>query len=80
MKVELHTQDEVVGEITLGEDGICLGSNAVATSLMADLSIVEVGGRRGAPARLTPRDGERYLRALPINVSGSYFWATLIED
>lgn len=80
MKVELHTQDEVVGEITVGEDGVCVGSTATATSLMADLNVVEVGGRRGAPKRLTPQDGERYLRALPINVSGSYFWAEFVED
>jgi hypothetical protein len=29
---------------------------------------------------LYPSDGEEFLKALPQNYNGSYFWAVLIED
>lgn len=76
MKVELRTEKGVVGEITLENDGSCHGSNEVARHVMETHQIVEPGT---PPKPLTAADGERYLRALPLNIGGAYFWATLVD-
>lgn len=76
MIVELHSQDGVVGEIALSASGRAVGLNDVAERTITDIKIVEPGN---PPTLLTPDDGERYLRALPLNLAGTYFWAELAE-
>lgn len=75
MKVELHTQKGVVGEIVL-RDGVAVSDDDTGQSVIASTSIVEAGN---PPKPLRPDDGERYLRALPLCISGAYFWATLSD-
>lgn len=77
MKVELHTQKGKVAEVSLNDDGVAVGSNATAQEILDHLAVVEPGN---PPTPLRPRDGERYLRAMPLCVSGAYFWATLTDD
>lgn len=74
MRVELHNQQGVVGEITLSADGVALPSNETAHQTIEETVVIAPG-----PKRMQPEDGEEYLRALAVSLSGSYFWAELIE-
>lgn len=76
MIVELHNQEGLVGEITLSAAGRAVGLNGAAQSTIEDTKIFEPGD---PPTLLTPEDGERYLRAMPFALAGSYFWAELVE-
>ena len=77
IRVELHTHEGVVGEITLSSGGVAVGSNGIARKMMEDTKIVQPGR---PPTLLKPSDGERYIRALPVNLHGSRFWAELVEE
>jgi hypothetical protein len=75
VKVELHTWTGGVGEVRL-DRGRAVGSNERTRRLIASTKIVE-------PETfdlLRPSEGERYLRALPATLSGSYLTAVLVED
>lgn len=76
MHVELRNQQGTVATVSLGRGGAAQASDAVNQRLLDDLAVVEPG----STDRLTPEDGERYLRALPANLRGSYLWAVLVED
>jgi hypothetical protein len=75
MKVVLSTRAGKRGEITLDENGVAVGSNARTRSLMNGTRITEPDTFK----RLEPKDGERYLRALPDNLSGAYVVADFVE-
>ena len=75
MRVELHNEKGVLGEIVL-KDGIAVGSNALAQRTIDDTLIVTPGK---PPQQVKPGDGEAYLKALPLCLRGSYFWAELQE-
>ena len=66
---------EVAGEATLDDDGQVVfgpGLEKVARRVVV---------KPGQPDhRLVPEDGEEYLRALPFNWRGTYFWAQVVED
>lgn len=77
MRVELFTEDGLVGEITLGQGDVCVGSNDLAARLMAETRVAAPGS---PPVGVTPADGERYLRALPLTFRGPRFWAAFRSD
>lgn len=73
-RVELHSQaNGLVGEVEL-RDGVARPSNDAAEATMLDTKIVAPG-----PRVLKPEDGEEYLRAMPLALNGTYFWAELVE-
>lgn len=74
MRVELHSQEGVLGEVTLA-DGVAVPSNAVARETMEGTKISLPGS---PPELVRPEDGERYLKGLAVSLRGSYFWAKLI--
>lgn len=74
MRVDLHNQTGVVGEVTLSGDGLAIPSNDLARRTIEETVITAPG-----PKVVTPADGEDYLRALPLCLSGTYFWAELVE-
>jgi hypothetical protein len=74
MHVELRNREGVTGEVRV-LDGVAVGSNLSTRRMLADVVIVEPG----TLVRLTPTDGDRYLRALPHNIAGSYLWANMIS-
>lgn len=76
MRVELRDQQGTVATVTLGRGGAAVASDAANQRLLDSLAVVEPG----TTDRLTAADGERYLRALPANLRGSYLWAVLVED
>ena len=47
-----------------------------STAWVADLVVVQPGR---PSERLTPVDGERYLKALPYAVRGTYTWGELVR-
>jgi hypothetical protein len=69
--VELHDQKGVVGEITLA-GGVAVPSNALARRTIEQTKIIWPGN---PPQEVKPEDGERYLKALLVNLNGTYFWA-----
>ena len=74
MHVDLHTQDGTVGTVKL------VGANARATDesnqkFLDTLTVIEPGSLMP----LGSESGGRYLRALPVNLRGSYFWADLVD-
>ena len=74
MRVDLHNQQRVVGTVTL-DGGHAVASDEQIQALLDSVRIVE-------PRTLVPlglESGERYLRALPANLRGSYFWAVLVD-
>lgn len=74
MRVELHSQEGVVGEVSL-VDGVATPSNEVARKAMAETKIVLPG-----PELVRPEDGGRYLKGLLASLQGSYFWAELKDS
>ena len=60
------------GRVTLGPNGIVMDDGA--RSFLSDYFVVEPD----TLVPLTPDDGERYIRALPSNLRGTYVWARLI--
>lgn len=63
---------EAVGHARLKKGHVVL---EVPADLRDTVETVIIGSRR-----LTPADGEEYLRALPVAFSGSYFRAKLNEN
>lgn len=74
MRVELHNHGGVVGEVTLS-GGVAVPSNGLAGRTMDETQIVA----GDPPALVRPEDGEAYLRAMARNLTGSYFWAVLVD-
>lgn len=74
MRVELHNRNGVVAHVDL-VGGVAVGSNQIAERTMDETKIVEPGN---PPKLVKPADGERYLRALPVCLAGTYFWAELV--
>jgi hypothetical protein len=75
MKVVLHTNSGEAGTLRLD------GSNVVADSPAGE-SVLQhnVIVEPDTLVKLTPDKGERYLRAVPANLNGTYFWASIEED
>jgi hypothetical protein len=73
MKAVLRTRHGKRGEIRF-EKGRAVGSNARTRRLLEQTQITEPGTLK----TLEPSDGERYLRALPANLSGMYATADLV--
>ena len=74
MQVVLKTWQGTQGEVRL-EDGRAIGSNARTRRLLEQTEITEPDTLN----TLEPSDGERYLRALPDNLSGAYLLACLVD-
>ena len=66
---------ETAGTVTMLADG-SLAFDDDAEPFLRSVNVVEPG----TLVPLTFEDGERYLRALPYNFRGSYFWAELVES
>ena len=75
IRVELHGWEGLKGEVRL-EGSRAVFSNDYARRLLEEMNVVEPG----TVQRVTPEDGERYLRALPANFHGAYLRAVLVED
>jgi hypothetical protein len=73
VKAVLKTWQGKLGEVRL-EGGRAVGSNARTRRLLEQTEITEPDTFK----RLEPSDGERYLRALPANLSGAYASADLV--
>jgi hypothetical protein len=73
MQVVLKTWQGTQGEVRL-EDGRAIGSNARTRRLLEQTEITEPDTLN----TLEPSDGERYLRALPDNLSGAYLTADFV--
>jgi hypothetical protein len=73
MQVVLKTWQGTQGEVRL-EGGRAVGSNARTRRLLEQTEITEPDTLN----TLEPSDGERYLRALPANLSGMYATADLV--
>ena len=73
MQVVLKTWQGTQGEVRL-EDGRAIGSNARTRRLLEQTEITEPDTLN----TLQPSDGERYLRALPDNLSGAYLTADFV--
>lgn len=74
MHVDLRKQEGTVATVRLDDLGVARASTAENQAFLDTFVVVEGGERIG------PEAGERYLRALPANLRGSYFWAVLVED
>lgn len=74
VKVTLETTKGTIGTVTLA--GPTAVPDAGAKDLLDELNIVEPRTH----VRLDYESGERYLRALPMNLRGTRLWATLISD
>jgi hypothetical protein len=74
--VELRSQKGKVATVSIGRGGVARASDADNQRFLDELTVVEPGSTE----RVRPEDGERYLRALPANLRGSYLWAVLVED
>jgi hypothetical protein len=73
MHVELRKQQGVVGTVEL-VGGSAKASDEANQRFLDSLRVIEPGSM----IPLGPESGERYLRALPANLRGSYFWAVLV--
>jgi hypothetical protein len=74
MQVVLKTRQGTRGEVRL-EGGRAVGSNARTRRLLEQTEITEPGTLK----TLEPSDGDRYLRALPDNLSGAYLLAVRVD-
>jgi hypothetical protein len=74
MQVVLKTWQGTQGEVRL-EGGRAIGSNARTRRLLEQTEITEPDTLE----TLEPSHGERYLRALPDNLSGAYLLAELVD-
>lgn len=74
MRVELYTAEGKVGEYHLVADRV-VATTPQAEKAIDGLTVVEPG----TLAKLTTDDGERYLRALTVTLSGTYAWAKLVD-
>jgi hypothetical protein len=72
--VTLRTLRGEVGRLTLVGESVVADSD-VARHVLEHNKIVEPA----TVIMLTPNNGARYLRAVPANLNGTYFWATLEE-
>ena len=70
-----HYGHDDVGVIALDADGVARADNSRDQAFIDSTRVMEPG-----PTPVTVRDGERYLRALPANFHGAYFWATFYAD
>lgn len=78
MHVDLRKQEGTVATVRLDDLGVARASNAENQAFLDSFTVVE---RSEAGVEVVgPEAGERYLRALPANLRGSYFWAVLVED
>jgi hypothetical protein len=71
LRVELHNQDGVVGEVNVVA-GVATPSNDLARRTMQETKVVLPG-----PKPVRPENGEEYLRGLARCLDGTYFWAEL---
>ena len=76
MRVVLRSWGGPVGEVVLDPDGCARATDQRTREFLDAVTIVEPGTLEV----VGPEDGERYLRALPAALSGSYFAADLVEE
>jgi hypothetical protein len=71
-----YSQGQKIGEVTLTPSGKAVASDRKLGALL-DGHVVVAEGNPGT--NLQPKDGERYLRALPTAFNGAYFYAVIEE-
>jgi hypothetical protein len=76
MRVEFHNHDGLVGTAVVDSGGTVVVDTPNLERLLADTNVIEPGTFE----KLTPGQGERYLRALPPAFRGMYFQAHLVDD
>jgi hypothetical protein len=74
VRVEIRSRGRLRGEVRL-VDGRAVGSTPSVRRILDEIVVVEPG----TLAVLDPADGERYLRALPAALGGSYLRVAFIE-
>ena len=71
VEVRLFSQGEHTGTVTLDEHGVAVADTASVQAFIEQTGVMEPD----TVTPLSPSDGERYLRAMPANFHGAYFWA-----